>query len=157
MPFATCISVRDTAASIAFYQALGFAVDSSMARPGDDIHMLLYQGDFCGLLYSNADLKQWLPALADTPISLAGMLYLTVEDFDGFHDRVARNTEVIKGPLTDDVGQRVFYFRDVDGYVIGVHDDAAFRASDLARYAEAERPARTAPRRRSPVRSSVPY
>ncbi|QMU70544.1 VOC family protein [Streptacidiphilus sp. P02-A3a] len=157
MPFATCISVQDTAASIAFYEGLGFAVDSTMARPGDDIHMLLYQGDFCGLLYSNADLKQWLPTLADTPISLAGMLYLTVDDFDGFHDRVARSTEVIKGPLTDDVGQRVFYFRDPDGYVIGIHDNAAFRASELGRYAQPEPPTRTARRRRSPVRSSVLY
>jgi catechol 2,3-dioxygenase-like lactoylglutathione lyase family enzyme len=166
MPFATCISVQDTAASIAFYEELGFTVDSSIARPGDDIHLLCYQGDFCGLLYSNADLRNWLPALADTPISLAGMLYLTVEDFDGFHDRVARTTEVIKGPLTDDVGQRVFYFRDVDGYVIGVHDNAAFRASDLVKYGEAEAEAeaaeaepavRTARRRRSPGQSSVLY
>ncbi|MBO1413386.1 VOC family protein [Streptomyces sp. FH025] len=137
MPFTTCISVRDTAASIAFYEDLGFDVDSSIASPGDDIHLLLYRGGFCGLLYSNADLKQWLPALADTPISLAGMLYLTVDDFDGFHDRVARRAEVIKGPLTDHVGQRVFYFRDLDGYVIGIHDNAAFQASDLRKYAEA--------------------
>jgi catechol 2,3-dioxygenase-like lactoylglutathione lyase family enzyme len=157
MPFATCISVQDTAASIAFYEELGFKVDSSIARPGDDIHMLFYQGDFCGLLYSNADLKNWLPTLADTPISMAGMLYLTVDDFDGFHERVARSTEVIKGPLTDDVGQRVFYFRDVDGYVIGIHDNEAFRASELTKYAEPERPARTTRRRRSPVQSSVLY
>ncbi|MFE4973672.1 VOC family protein [Kitasatospora sp. NPDC056651] len=136
MPFTTCLSVRDTAASIAFYQELGFEVDSSIARPGDDVHMLLHRGAFCGLLYSNADLKQWLPALADTPISLAGMLYLTVDDFDAFHELVSRRAEVLKGPLTDHLGQRVFYFRDLDGYVIGIHDNAAFRASDLVRYAD---------------------
>jgi catechol 2,3-dioxygenase-like lactoylglutathione lyase family enzyme len=136
MPFAPCISVKDTATSIAFYEELGFDVDSSIARPGDDIHMLLYQGSFCGLLYSNSDLKKWLPRLADTPIGLAGMLYLGVEDFDGFYDCVSRHTQVIKGPLTDDVGQRVFYFRDIDGYVIGVNDNTALRASDLGKYAE---------------------
>lgn len=140
MPFATCVSVKDTAASIEFYKKLGFDVDSAVSRPGDDIHMLLYQGDFCGLLYSNADLGNWLPELADTPIGLAGMLYMGVEDFDGFHDHVARHTTVIKGPLTDDIGQRVFYFRDIDGYVIGVHDNAALRASELGKYTTARRP-----------------
>jgi len=136
MPFAPCISVRDTAASTAFYQRLGFVVDSSTARPGDDIHLLFHQDAFCGMLYSNADLKDWLPELADTPIGLAGALYLGVEDFDGFHDHVSRHARVVKGPLTDDVGQRVFYFRDLDGYVIGVHDNVALRASELGKYAD---------------------
>ncbi|MEX3104314.1 MULTISPECIES: VOC family protein [unclassified Streptomyces] len=144
MPFTTCISVRDTAASIAFYESLGFQTDSTIARPGDDVHLLLHQGEFCGLLYSNADLKEWLPPLADTPIGLAGMLYLTVDDFDAFHDRVARKAEILKGPLTDDVGQRVFYFRDIDGYVIGIHDNAAFRASELAETLTAGRPSGSA-------------
>ncbi|WP_316528310.1 VOC family protein [Kitasatospora brasiliensis] len=139
MPFTTCISVRDTAASIAFYRGLGFEVDSSIATPGDDVHLLLHRGAFCGLLYSNADLKRWLPALADTPISLAGMLYLTVDDFDAFHALVSGRAEVVKGPLTDHLGQRVFYFRDLDGYVIGIHDNAAFRASGLAEYGESGR------------------
>jgi lactoylglutathione lyase len=142
MPFATCISVRDTAASIAFYRKLGFDVDSGIARPGDDVHLLLHRGEFCGLLYSNTDLKNWLPELADAPIGLAGMLYLGVEDFDEFHEHVSRHTKVVKGPLTDDLGQRVFYFRDIDGYVLGIHDNAALRASDLGRYAEAEPTAR---------------
>ncbi|MEW2581168.1 VOC family protein [Streptomyces syringium] len=139
MPFAPCISVRDTAASIAFYKKLGFEADSSAARSGDDIHMLLYQGGFCAMLYSNADLKKWLPVLADSPIGLSGMLYLGVEDFDGFHGLVSQHTEIIKGPLTEHTGQRVFYFRDLDGYVIGVNDNAAFRDSDLgSKYAETE-------------------
>ncbi|MFI1254658.1 hypothetical protein ACH4U6_12785 [Streptomyces netropsis] len=38
-------------------------MDSSTARPGDDIHMLLYQGGFCGMLYSNADVKNGLPVV----------------------------------------------------------------------------------------------
>ncbi|MET8976585.1 VOC family protein [Streptomyces sp. NPDC004539] len=134
MPFTPCISVRDTAVSIGFYRSLGFDVDSSLARPGDDVHLLLYQGEFCGLLHSNADLKEWLPPLADTPVGLSGVLYLTVDDFDDFHERVRYKAGVIKGPLTDDLGQRVFYFRDIDKYVIGVHDRATFRASELARY-----------------------
>ncbi|MEU1820243.1 VOC family protein [Streptomyces roseifaciens] len=135
MPFAPCLSVKDTAASIAFYKALGFDVDSSTARPGDDIHMLLHQGEFCAMLYSNTDLKQWLPVLADTPVGFAGMFYLGVDDFDAVHDRVAQHAGILKDTETDHTGQRMFYFRDVDGYVIGINDKAAFQASDLGKYA----------------------
>ncbi|MEH6373818.1 VOC family protein [Streptomyces sp. KLMMK] len=135
MPFAPCLSVKDTAASITFYKQLGFDVDSSTARPGDDIHMLLYQRGFCAMLYSNADLKNWLPSLADTPIGFAGMFYLGVDDFDGAHDRIAQHAEIIKDTGTDHTGQRMFYFRDPDGYVIGINDQAAFQASDLGKYA----------------------
>ncbi|WP_369776474.1 VOC family protein [Streptomyces sp. R33] len=135
MPFAPCLSVKDTAASITFYTQLGFDVDSSTASPGDDIHMLLYQGGFCGMLYSNADLKNWLPSLADTPIGFAGMFYLGVADFDGAHDRISRHAEIIKDTDTDHTGQRMFYFRDPDGYVIGINDKAALQASDLGKYA----------------------
>ncbi|MEU3771868.1 VOC family protein [Streptomyces sp. NPDC032472] len=134
MPFAPCLSVKDTAASITFYKQLGFDVDSSTARPGDDIHMLLYQGGFCGMLYSNADLKNWLPSLADTPIGFAGMFYLGVDDFDGAHDRISRHAEIIKDTDTDHTGQRMFYFRDPDGYVIGINDQAALQAGELGKY-----------------------
>jgi len=127
MSFTPCISVRDTAASIGFYLSLGFAIDSSTARPGDDVHRLLYQGEFCGLIRSNAELKEWLPQLAETPVGMAGVLYLTVDDFDDFYERVRYRAGAIKGPSTDELGQRVFYFRDIDKYVIGVHDRATSR------------------------------
>ncbi|HEY8978160.1 MAG TPA: VOC family protein [Streptomyces sp.] len=135
MPFTPCISVRDTAESIGFYMSLGFEVDSSLARPGDDVHMLLYQGEFCGLIRSNAELKEWLPQLAGVPVGMAGVLYLTVDDFDEFYERVRYRAGAIKGPLTDELGQRVFYFRDMDKYVIGVRDRATLRAGELGRYA----------------------
>ncbi|MFC4517297.1 VOC family protein [Streptomyces ehimensis] len=135
MPFAPCLSVKDTAASIAFYKELGFDADSSTARPGDDIHMLLHQGEFCAMLYSNADLRNWLPVLADTPIGFAGMFYLGVDDFDAVHDRIAQHAQIVKDTETDHTGQRMFYFRDVDGYVIGINDKAALQASDLGKYA----------------------
>ncbi|MGW1055883.1 VOC family protein [Streptomyces sp. NPDC002586] len=135
MPFAPCLSVKDTAASIAFYKQLGFEVDSSTARPGDDIHMLLYKGEFAAMLYSNADLKNWLPVLADVPIGFAGMFYLGVDDFDAVHDRITQHAEIVKDTGTDHTGQRMFYFRDPDGYVIGINDKAAFQAGDMGKYA----------------------
>ncbi|MFJ8314267.1 MULTISPECIES: VOC family protein [unclassified Streptomyces] len=124
MGYAPCFSVKDTSASIAFYEKLGFTVDSSGAKPGDDIHMLFYAGEFCGMLYSNADLKNWLPVLADTPIGFAGMHYLGVDDLQAAHDRIAQYAEIVK-PLAEHNGMRLFYFRDIDGYVIGVNEKSA--------------------------------
>ncbi|MEV5379371.1 VOC family protein [Streptomyces nondiastaticus] len=122
MGFAPCFSVKDTAASIAFYKKLGFDVDSSTAKPGDDIHMLFYQGEFCAMLYSNDDLKNWLPVLADAPIGFAGMHYLGVDGLREVYDHIAQHAEIVK-PLTEDhTGVRLFYFRDIDGYVIGVNE-----------------------------------
>ncbi|MBF6332986.1 VOC family protein [Nocardia transvalensis] len=139
MTFAPCISVEDTARSIEFYTSLGFDVDSSTARPGDDIHMLLYRGQFCAMIYRNADLKKWLPVLADQPIGFAGMLYLGVDDLDATYDTFSAGAEIVK-PITEDHnGQREFYFRDPDGYVIGVNDNNAMQASDLGKYAESTR------------------
>uniref|UniRef100_A0AAU2UXR7 VOC family protein n=1 Tax=Streptomyces sp. NBC_00003 TaxID=2903608 RepID=A0AAU2UXR7_9ACTN len=135
MPFVPCISVQDTTASLAFYQRLGFDADSSTASPGDDIHMLLYRGQFVAMIYRNAHLKEWLPVLADTPIGFAGMFYLGVDDFEAVHQHVARHAEIVKGPLTENNGQRMFYFRDPDGYVVGINDNAALQASDLGKYA----------------------
>lgn len=135
MPFVPCVSVADTAASIAFYKKLGFDVDSSTSRPGDDIHMLLHQGEFCCMIYRNEDLKEWLPVLRDQPIGFAGMLYLAVDDLEAAFERVSPHAEVVK-PLTEDhTGQREFYIRDLDGYVIGFNDKAALNASDLGQYA----------------------
>ncbi|GAU65879.1 hypothetical protein SSP35_02_02470 [Streptomyces sp. NBRC 110611] len=135
MAFAPCISVRDTAASLAFYKKLGFDADSSTARPGDDIHMLLYQGEFVAMIYRNADLKNWLPVLADTPIGFAGMFYLGVDDLEAAFAHISRHAEIVKPITTDHNGQRMFYFRDPGSYVIGINEKAALQASDLGKYA----------------------
>ncbi|MFE9023773.1 VOC family protein [Streptomyces sp. NPDC007808] len=137
MPFVPCISVSDTAASLAFYGKLGFDADSSTARPGDDIHMLLHKGEFAAMIYRNADLKQWLPVLRDQPLGFAGMFYFAVDDLDAFHAQASKHAEVVKEMTTDETGQRMFYIRDPDGYVIGFNDKAALRSSEVgAKYAE---------------------
>lgn len=41
----------------------------------------------------------------------------------------------VKDTDTDHTGQRIFYFRDPDGYVVGINDQAALKASDLGKYA----------------------
>lgn len=65
---------------------------------------------------------RWLPVLADTPIGFAGMFYLGVDDFDAVHDRIAARAQIVKDSETDHTGQRMFYFQDPDGYIVGIND-----------------------------------
>ncbi|MFF1414061.1 VOC family protein [Streptomyces sp. NPDC058289] len=135
MPFVPCISVADTAASVAFYKSVGFDVDSSSATAGDDLHMLLFKGELAGMLYGNADLKAWLPVLQGQPIGFAGMFYLSVSDFQGTYDLASRHAQIVKEPVTDNNGVHEFYFRDPAGYVIGINDRAALEASHMGKFA----------------------
>jgi hypothetical protein len=41
----------------------------------------------------------------------------------------------VKDTVVDNNGQREFYFRHLDGYVIGIDDRAALQASELGKYA----------------------
>ncbi|MEJ8667773.1 VOC family protein [Streptomyces sp. MS1.AVA.1] len=64
------------------------------------------------------------------------MFYFAVDDLDAFYEHAAQHAEVVKEMTTDETGQRMFYIRDLDGYVIGFNDKAALNAGDLGKYAE---------------------
>ncbi|MEV6554251.1 VOC family protein [Nocardia sp. NPDC051756] len=131
MPFAPCLGVKDTAVSKAFYEQLGFTVDSRTATETDDIHMVLFDGQFCGMLYRHAQLENWLPPLQGKAIGFTGMFYLEVENFQAMLDTCAAVTDIIRGPSADHTGTREFYIADPDGYIIGVNDAVSRRNSDL--------------------------
>ncbi|MER7468139.1 hypothetical protein [Streptomyces sp. NPDC097981] len=61
----------------------------------------------------------WLPPLKDTLIGCSGMHYLAVADFDTWFAGHRDHIEVTKGPV-DAGGQQALYFRDLNGYLIGV-------------------------------------
>ncbi|WP_218026674.1 VOC family protein [Nocardia inohanensis] len=123
--------MKDTAVSKAFYEKLGFTVDSQTATGPEDIHMLVFDGQFCGMLYRNAQLENWLPELAGKRIGFTGMFYLEVHDFQGMLDTCSAATAILRGPSTDHTGTREFYFADPDGYIIGVNDATSRQNSDL--------------------------
>ncbi|MFC9437712.1 VOC family protein [Nocardia sp. NPDC057030] len=131
MPFAPCLGVKDPVVSKAFYEKLGFTVDSRTATEDNDIHMVLFNDTFCGMIYRNAQLENWLPPLKGQPIGFTGILYLEVEDFQGMLDTVGAVTEIVRGPSADHTGTREFYFADPDGYIIGINDAASRQNSDL--------------------------
>lgn len=83
------------------------------------------------MIYSNDDLKNWLPCLKDQAIGFAGMFYLAVENFHETYKHMSEIAEVVKPLSMDHNGQVMFYIQDINGYIIGVNDKAALMASEI--------------------------
>ncbi|WP_067540655.1 VOC family protein [Nocardia crassostreae] len=114
---APTIGVTDTRASIAFYTRLGFTALPATGGP----RVLLYDGDFALMLTREQDLRGWLAPHRHTPVGKFGTLYLGVDDFEATVARFRPHVEVVKEVArTAAGGPPAFYFRDPDGYVIGV-------------------------------------
>ncbi len=116
---APCLGVTDTQATVDFYEKLGFTALPAGNDPDDDLRILLFDGEFALMVYRDAHLRDWLPVLKDTPVGAFGMFYLAVDDFDVYVERIRPLVTVTKE--VEHHGDRIFYFTDLDGYVIGVN------------------------------------
>ncbi|MGA5129883.1 VOC family protein [Streptomyces olivoreticuli] len=116
---APCLGVTDTQATVDFYEKLGFTALPAGNDPDDDLRILLFDGEFALMVYRDAHLRDWLPVLKDTPVGAFGMFYLAVDDFDAYVERIRPLVTVTKE--VEHHGDRIFYFTDLDGYVIGVN------------------------------------
>lgn len=114
-----CLGVSDTQATVDFYEKLGFTALPAGDDPNDDLRILLFDGEFALMLHRHDQLRQWLPVLKDTPIGAFGMFYLAVDDFDSYIERIRPLVDVTK--VAEHKGQKIFYFTDPNGYVIGVN------------------------------------
>ncbi|MFE0047054.1 VOC family protein [Streptomyces albireticuli] len=115
---APCLGVKDTSASVGFYEKLGFTALPAGDDPNDDIRSLLFGDEFALMVYRDAHLRDWLPVLKDSAPGAFGMFYLAVDDFDAYVAKIRPLVNAVKE--IDHDGQRLFYFADPDGYVIGV-------------------------------------
>ncbi|WP_137988372.1 VOC family protein [Streptomyces vilmorinianum] len=114
-----CLGVTDTQATVDFFEKLGFTALPAGGDPDDDLRILLFDGEFALMVQRHDQLRQWLPVLKDTPVGAFGMFYLAVDDFDSYVERVRPLVDVTKD-VTEHNGQKIFYFTEPDGYVIGV-------------------------------------
>ncbi|MFF4605132.1 VOC family protein [Streptomyces sp. NPDC001339] len=113
-----CLGVNDLDATIAYYEKLGF--QALPAPPGACIRVLTYGGEFAFMLQQTDLLGIWLPPLKDTPPGCCGMHYLAVDDFDAWVAEHRDHIDVVKGPVDAGGGHVALYFRDLNGYLIGV-------------------------------------
>ncbi|BDM73264.1 hypothetical protein HEK616_67510 [Streptomyces nigrescens] len=116
---APCLGVPDTQAACDYYERLGFTALPGTDDSDDDLRILLFDGAFAFMVYRDQHLRGWLPVLKDTPVGAFGMFYLAVEDFEAYVERIRPLVSVTKDVLTHH-GQKLFYFTDLNGYVVGV-------------------------------------
>ncbi|UZJ30309.1 VOC family protein [Streptomyces endophytica] len=116
---APCLGVPDTQAACDYYEKLGFTALPGTDDSDDDLRILLFDGEFAFMVYRDQHLRGWLPVLKDTPVGAFGMFYLAVEDFEAYVERIRPLVSVTKDVLTHH-GQKLFYFTDLNGYVVGV-------------------------------------
>ncbi len=115
---APCLGVKDTQASVDFYEKLGFTALPAGNDPNDDIRSLLFGDEFALMVYRDAHLRDWLPVLKDRTPGAFGMFYLAVDNFDAYVEKIRPLVEATKEATHE--GVQLFYFTDPDGYVIGV-------------------------------------
>ncbi|RDI54154.1 VOC family protein [Nocardia mexicana] len=110
--------VPDTAATLDWYAERGFDVVRDIAP--DDLHLIVKDGEAFAQVMGAGEAHSFLPAKADTPTgTMSGWLYLNLDDAAAFIDSVIDRVEVVKDEKFD--FGRVLYFRDLNGYTIGVN------------------------------------
>ncbi|MEU5302653.1 VOC family protein [Streptomyces noursei] len=121
MAFAPCISVRDTAVTAAFYQKLGFGVlDTGPLNPEHPLLIITHDGKPALMVQTDSSLRALLPTM-QRDNGCSGIHHFTVADFDATVERIRPHVDVVKDtvPNYDRTG-REFFFRDPDGYILGI-------------------------------------
>ncbi|MFE0188098.1 VOC family protein [Streptomyces sp. NPDC058989] len=121
MNIAPCLAVRDPLATAAFYQKLGFGVlDTGPLNPEHPLLIITHDGKPALMIQTDSSLRELLPTMQPTN-GCSGIHYFTVADFDATIERIRPHVEVVKDTVTNyDRTGREFFFRDPDGYILGI-------------------------------------
>ncbi|AFT99663.1 VOC family protein [Nocardia brasiliensis] len=110
--------VADTAATLAWYAERGFEVVRDLAP--DDLHLLIKDGEAFAQVMGAEVAHEFMPEKAGLPIgTMSGWIYLNLDDAAAFIASIEGRVEVVKD-VDFDFG-RVFYFKDLNGYTVGVN------------------------------------
>uniref|UniRef100_A0AAU2UXT9 VOC family protein n=1 Tax=Streptomyces sp. NBC_00003 TaxID=2903608 RepID=A0AAU2UXT9_9ACTN len=119
-----CLAVNDPLATAAFYRKLGFGIQGDAdTRPLNPEHPLLiitHDGRPALMVQTDTSLRELLPAMQ--PVNgCSGIHYFMVDDYDTAVERIRPHVEVVHDTMTNyDRTGREFFFRDLDGYLIGI-------------------------------------
>ncbi|WP_067534288.1 VOC family protein [Nocardia crassostreae] len=110
--------VEDTAKTLDWYAERGFDVVRDLAP--DDLHLLVKDGEGFAQVMGAAEAYAVHPQKAEVPIgAVSGWFYLNLDDAATFIDSIIDRVEVVKDARFD--FGRVLYFKDLNGYTIGVN------------------------------------
>ncbi|MGD3111511.1 VOC family protein [Streptomyces sp. YGL11-2] len=121
MNIAPCLAVKDPLATAAFYRKIGFGVlDTGPLNPEHPLLIITHDGKPALMVQTDSSLRELLPTMQSTN-GCSGIHYFTVADFDATVERIRPHVEVVKDTVTNyDRTGREFFFRDPDGYILGI-------------------------------------
>jgi uncharacterized glyoxalase superfamily protein PhnB len=112
--------VADVNESIKFYkEVLGFTVTAKVPDKGNFDFAILNYNEIELMLNSQSVVEKEMPDVYPKKIGGTVAFFYEVEDAEILYAKVKPHCEIVKEMHETFYGTREFYFRDLDGYVIG--------------------------------------
>ena len=117
---------ENTTQTLDWYEDRGFfAIRDIGGSPDEDLHILIKDGEAFVQIMGAEAARAFLPQVAEVSVgSVSGWYYLNLDDADAYIDTIKDGVEVLKD--ADHENGRIFYFRDLNGYIIGIYQIQPF-------------------------------
>ena len=129
------LAVKDIKESVAYYQNnFGFEIEMLVDSLQEDfnpvikedkeyIWALIKKGDVSLMLQEENSMKEDIGNFFND-ISASMTLYIEVDDVDSLYEKVKENVEILKPVYETWYGQKEFYIKDINGYILGFSSKA---------------------------------
>lgn len=124
------LAVKDIKQTVAYYQDnFGFEIEMlvdslqedfspEIKKDKDYIWALIKKGDISLMLQEENSMKEDIGNFFEG-IGASITLYIEVDDVDILYEKVKENVEILKPVYTTWYGQKEFYIKDINGYILG--------------------------------------
>jgi uncharacterized glyoxalase superfamily protein PhnB len=117
--------VEDVERTIAFYtQTLGFEVLATNPETQPFEWAMVGSGGVTLMFQSRPSFSQEFPPLAGAPVAASLSFYTEVTGIDALYERLRERVEIVKELHDSFYGTREFAFRDCNGYVLALSEQA---------------------------------
>jgi len=129
------LAVKDIKESVAYYQNnFGFEIEMLVDSLQEDfnpvvkedkeyIWALIKKGDVSLMLQEKNSMKEDIGNFFND-ISASITLYIEVDDVESLYEKVKENVEILKPVYETWYGQKEFYIKDINGYILGFSSKA---------------------------------
>lgn len=130
------LMVKDVNRTAEFYRdVLGFEFVMGVPEDGQDIipalqndrvlrYAMMKWGDVEIMFQATRSLSGEISAFVDMEVGGSLVLYMEVEDVEGWHVKLRDEVTIVKDLHTTFYGMREFYIRDCNGYVLAFAEEA---------------------------------
>jgi catechol 2,3-dioxygenase-like lactoylglutathione lyase family enzyme len=111
---------NDTTETLAWYVDRGFDVIRDIGgSTEEDLHLLMKDGETFAQIMDREAAHAFFPETAGVPVgTVSGWYYLNLDNADEYIDSIKDCVDALKD--ADHANGRLFYFRDLNGYIIGI-------------------------------------